>query len=215
MRLITLSKKHDDRVQRRIEKTNTALEEWKEKGYSVTEKTVNILLVQFLSLAVCAPFCIFEYWLYTAAGGTLNHYGDDFTHMLLFTATMFFGFFIHECIHWIFMTLFTKRPKDVELGFMVEKLTPYCTCQIPMSKWQYIISLLMPTVIMGIVLACLAAATQNPYMIMFALVHTIGGGGDLTIFLMLLFYKSDKSMFVIDHPNKCGLYVLEKEKNNV
>lgn len=198
----------------RIQRTDDILTQWKNNGYTYSEKTVSILFANIMAFVLCAPFCLLELWIYSEFGGNFNSYGDNIISLLVFLGITLVGFFIHECIHWVFMGLFAGSWKNVELGFLKEKLTPYCTCQEPLQRWQYAISLIMPMFILGVTATVLAAIYKNPYIMMFGIIHTFGGGGDLTIVSILLFYKKKtKEMFVIDHPIKCGFYAIEKEYN--
>ena len=44
----------------------------------------------------------------------------------------------------------------------------------------------------------------------------LAGGGDLTILLKLLRYKSKKEeILYMDHPYECGLVVFERENNKI
>lgn len=196
---------------KRIEKTTSMINKWERDGYTKVEKTISIEIANTVSILVCAPFVIAEYFLYTSTG---HHFGGEQStiKMLIYITLMFASFGVHECIHWVFMGLFAGSWKNVELGFLVEKLTPYCTCQEPLKRWQYIISLLAPFTILsscGMVYAMIC----NDYLgALFAMISTLGGGGDLMITFILLFYKKKtKNMFILDHPIKCGFYAMEKD----
>lgn len=51
----------------------------------------------------------------------------------------------HELVHGIFWSIFAKsRWKSISFGFIVQSLSPYCTCNEGLTKVQYIIGAAMP-----------------------------------------------------------------------
>lgn len=199
------------RIQARIERAEKAIDSFTKQGYKKEEKTVTMLTANILAIVICAPFLILEWILYNNAGGTFDAYLDlSWSGLLVFFLGYFVLIFIHELIHYVCMGLFGKKWDNIELGFQAKTLTPYCTCQEPLTKLQYLLSLLMPTLILGTGLAIWSLISLNGIIFVYALFLTFGGGGDFLIIALLLLSKR-KNIKVIDHPEQCGCYIMYKE----
>jgi len=104
-----------------------------------------------------------------------------------------------------------EKFKSVELGFMKESMTPYCSCTHPLSKGAYLLGSFMPCLVLGIIPCIYSVITGSHLAFLIGQMMIIGAGGDLTIIIKLLGYKPNSSDFVIiDHPTECGLIVLDK-----
>ena len=199
--------------QARVQRTEEILSEWESRGYTAQPHIINIWFAQIASVLVSAPFSILAYFLYKHFGGTFQNWTNTPIESVLFIVISLFSFYVHEVIHWFFMGLCAKSWKDVELGFIWKALTPYCTCQAPLIKWQHFICTIMPMTILGGISTILAIITHNPTILCFAIVHFIGGGGDLLVCLEV-FKSKQKDVFIIDHPTECGFYLLSKENKH-
>lgn len=197
--------------QKRIEKTEKIIQNLEKDGYTKTEKTVTMLTANTISLLLCAPFIALSLFLFYTKNG--NTWFDlTMIELVLAIALVFIAIIVHELIHGLFMGIFAGwKWDDVEFGISLKTLTPYCTCQAPLSIGQYIVTLLMPTVILGFIPAVIAAFTGSSLLFEFSLFLILGGGGDFLItFLLLTMKKQGKEIFIIDHPNKCGFYSFSK-----
>ena len=124
---------------------------------------------------------------------------------------------VHELIHGLFWAIYAKNHlKSIEFGFMISSLTPYCCCKDMLTKSQYIVGGIMPTVLLGIVPAVISIFTGSLFWFIMGELMILAGGGDLTILLKLLRYKSKKEeILYMDHPYECGLVVFERENNKI
>ena len=62
--------------------------------------------------------------------------GADFVLIFLFCLLLIF---VHELIHGITWAVFAKKGrKAISFGFIPQYLTPYCTCNEPLKKGEYI-----------------------------------------------------------------------------
>ena len=120
-------------------------------------------------------------------------------------------------IHGLFWAIYAKNHlKSIEFGFMISSLTPYCCCKDMLTKSQYIVGGIMPTVLLGIVPAVISIFTGSLFWFIMGELMILAGGGDLTILLKLLRYKSKKEeILYMDHPYECGLVVFERENNKI
>ncbi|MBR2523317.1 MAG: DUF3267 domain-containing protein [Clostridiales bacterium] len=118
---------------------------------------------------------------------------------------------VHELLHGITWSLFARDHfKNIAFGFIVEALTPYCTCKVPLKKGQYIAGLLMPFLILGIIPGIIGAFTGNMYISIFGALSIVGAGGDLLIFSMILRNKENGKVLYLDHPTEVGLVTFVK-----
>lgn len=101
-----------------------------------------------------------------------------------------------------------KGRKAISFGFIPQYLTPYCTCNEPLKKGEYITGALMPTLLLGFLPAAGASVTGSAVLFCISAVMIFAGGGDLTIVLKLLRYKTESSeALYLDHPYQAGLVV--------
>lgn len=110
-----------------------------------------------------------------------------------------------------------RSTKKVEFGFYLKALTPYCTIQTPLKKYQYIIGVVMPTIILGIIPYIISLIVPNPYASYFFCISVcmlLGGFGDLLVLIRLITYSpKNKIITYIDHPYRCGLVAFAKDLN--
>ena len=121
---------------------------------------------------------------------------------------------VHEWIHGLSWGISAEHHmKDIEYGFIKEKLTPYCYCRSPRSKGAYVFGSMMPLTILGVVVSIVAIIIASPVLLLVGLMQVLGGCGDILITGMLLRYKTNgKDVVLLDHPTECGLIVFEKQK---
>ena len=96
------------------------------------------------------------------------------------------------------------------LSFIVQALTPYCTCKVPMKKGCYLIGSVMPCFLLGVVPCIVALVIGNFFVMIFGALGILGGGGDLLVSQMILCHKGTKEQLYLDHPTKIGLALFEK-----
>ena len=77
---------------------------------------------------------------------------------------------------------------------------------------KYILFLFfMPTVILGLIPAVVAIFNGSVLVFTIGCLMILAGGGDLTILLKILMYRSKKEeILYMDHPYECGLVVFER-----
>lgn len=119
---------------------------------------------------------------------------------------------VHEAIHGVAWAICNpRRFKAIEFGFMLESLTPYCTCVEPMGRTRYVIGALAPLAVLGIAPAIAGIALGNGVVFVLALLMILGASGDILVAVELLRHKGTGSEFIcVDHPSQCGLVVFER-----
>lgn len=181
------------------------------QGYQQFDLTIGLVYANGMAFVLGLPIIALLGVGFLWANETLsvNFHGIG---ALLFFLVFFLLIVAHELIHGLFWSIFAKKHwKSISFGFIAQYLTPYCTCNEPLRKYEYIIGALMPTVLLGILPAIISTFTGSVPLFLMGAVMIISGGGDLTILLKLLCYKSksDDTIF-IDHPYKAGLIVFSR-----
>ena len=119
---------------------------------------------------------------------------------------------LHELIHGITWSLFAKNHfQSIDFGIIWSSFSPYCTCSNPLKKWQYLLGVAMPTLVLGGGVAVVAVMANQLLLFFLAEYMILSGGGDFLIILKSMLYHADKQESVYcDHPYECGFVVFEK-----
>lgn len=193
-------------------RTDAVTAELAEQGFERKDLTISIVFANVMAIALGLPFIIGFVWWYFARNGFKGVLSPG--EYLVFVIALLVLTVVHELIHGLTWGLAApNRFKTIEFGFIKEALTPYCTCGEPLSRGTYILGSFMPGLVLGI-LPCVAAVfTESLLVLSVGLVMIIGAGGDFTIILKMLAYRSGgKKVIFLDHPTECGVIVFEKEK---
>lgn len=181
------------------------------KGYEEKDLTISVVKANVMAFVLGMPIIIllFILFIYKNQSGIYTFSIRDSVGFLVLFAILVV---LHELIHGIFWSIFAKNHlKSIEFGFIASSLTPYCCCKDMLTKSQYIIGGIMPTVILGIIPAVISIFTGSVFWFVMGELMILSGGGDMTILLNLLRYKSDKKeILYMDHPYECGLIVFER-----
>lgn len=191
--------------------------EMTDNGYVQKDLTVGILYANLMSLLVACPFVIILGIVYVMINPDSVSFWTVYAESPLlfgfaFFVTIIVATVLHELIHGLTWSIFTeKRWGSISFGIIWSALTPYCTCNEPLSKKQYILGSIAPTVILGLVPMLLGLAFASPFLFLVGAVMYLGGGGDMTIILKIFKFKpSGNNVLYLDHPYKVGLVVFEK-----
>ena len=121
---------------------------------------------------------------------------------------------IHELLHAFILSRFCKeRFKSVSFGIIKGTITPYTTCKEPLPIAQYLIAVIFPVIILGIIPAIIGVSIRNIHVIWFALLSICASSGDLIIGNKLM--QGDPKGLFLDHPTECGYYHFIKEEKKV
>lgn len=195
--------------ERRKAQLEVLCEEMDKQGYKSVELKIDIVAANVFALVVAAPFLLLVLVPYVMLHG--NPLAQDY-NMVLFVVAILVGIVVHELIHGLTWSFFTKDGwKSIEFGVIWQYLTPYCTCREPMKKVPMILAAIMPTIVLGFVPAILGILTGQAILILFAVVLIIGGGGDMMIILNIVKYRTEAmEVLYLDHPYEVGTFVFEK-----
>lgn len=188
------------------------------QGYRETDLTVGLVYANIMAFVMAAPIVAVLAVIYglcraepAVPSGILN--GEyAFLYLALILVLLFVLIVAHELIHGITWSLFTSRHwKSISFGFIAQYMTPYCSCDEPLKKGHYLAGSLMPTIVLGVIPALVAALIGSRLLFVIAAVMILSGGGDLTISWGLLRFRPDGTHAVyVDHPYRAGLVAFVK-----
>lgn len=180
-------------------------------GYIKYDLTVGIVAANVLAVLVMAPFMAMALWIFhlTVPKGEVTFTAWDGAAMLLMIIALIV---IHELIHGLTWGCFAKQHfKSIDFGVIWSMLTPYCTCAEFLTRWQYLLGVLMPTLVLGFCLMAAACMLHSIFWFALAELMILSGGGDFLIFYKIMLHKSrGTEAYYCDHPYECGVVVFEK-----
>lgn len=186
-------------------------EQLEAQGFKTHDFTLGLVYVNIMSVVVTMPFLVLLAILFLRIHGHLSLL-FNFQQYLLFIIVYLILIIVHELIHGITFALFAKEHlRSISFGFIVQYLTPYCTCKEPLKKSEYLLSVLMPTILLGIIPCLVSIFNGSSILFVLGAFMIIGGGGDILISLKLLRNPYNKDAIYIDHPYQCGFVAFVKE----
>ena len=150
-------------------------------GYIKYNLTVGVVAANVLAILVMAPFIALALWIFhlTVPKSAAAFTAWDGAVMLLMIIALIV---IHELFHGLTWGCFAKTHlKSIDFGVIWSMLTPYCTCAEPLSRWQYILGCLMPTLVLGFGLMAVACILHSLFWFALAELMILSGGGDFMI----------------------------------
>ena len=174
-------RKLTEKERRRKEKFDALCEEMAESGYAKTDLTVGIVAANLLAFVIMAPFMALALILFFYIAGIGSITLSLWEPLAVLPAFISFAA-VHELIHGITWGFFAGR-SAIEYGIIWSMLTPYCTCSKPLTRGQYILGGLMPTLVLGTALTAAACLSGSLFWLFTAVIMILGGGGDFLIAL--------------------------------
>jgi hypothetical protein len=110
---------------------------------------------------------------------------------------------VHELIHGLIFALYAPKGfRSVTFGFNTKIGAFYCHCKEPIRVKHYRRAGIAPLVILGLIPLIAGFITGVSWFKTFGLLLTIGGFGDLIVYLKLR--KLENNRLILDHPDKLG-----------
>lgn len=200
----------------RSERLDALRKDMSEKGYREEDLTVSIGKANVMALVYALPiiavllvsFCLLNKGAIAAYVSADTALLEIFISLLVFVALIV----VHELVHGLTWACFTSNGwKAISFGFIAKYLTPYCTCNQPLKKGQYLTGTLMPTILLGIAPCIVAIFIGSVSVFGVGALMILAGGGDLTISVNLLSFRpKSNEVLYIDHPYKVGLVAFVK-----
>ncbi len=179
------------------------------QGYERKNLTIGVVAANLWALVVTLPIVIPLFLVYRLIWGK-EHL--DARWGLLFVLLILVLIVVHELIHGVVFACFTKSGfRSVAFGVMWSMLTPYCTCRESLKRNHYMMAILAPTVVLGILPAMVAWVIGAPLLLYLGVVMVLCGGGDVICAIKLATYRTKgKECLFFDHPYEVGLTVFER-----
>lgn len=198
--------------QKRYDAFKVKAEKLENEGYKRKDLRISIITANTLGSLVAAIPCIPAVIAFYLLNKGFDFHAAPWVVAIYFVVAMIL-IVVHELTHGLFWSLGAQNGfKDIDFGFIVQYLTPYCTCSSPLKKHMYILGTFMPMFLIGICPMIVAVLTGNNCLLVLGIFHTLAGAGDILVILKLLMYKSKgKDVYFFDHPYDCGLIAFEKE----
>lgn len=173
-----------------------------EKGYSKKDVTLSSGKATILGLlyafplvmisVLCYRFVLFDRVEFSGAVG-ISFYA-------MFLAIMIVSVVIHEVLHGIGWAISSGKGWGI-VRFHLSALTPSCACRTPLSKRAYLIGVLTPITVLGIVCILFLFIYPSDVSFLTAIVNFIAAGADLVIAWKVL---GEKDVLIVDHPTEPG-----------
>lgn len=180
--------------------------ERKDLTFGVVEANVWAVVV---TLPLILPFLL-AYYVMWGKEWTMLPWWGYFVGLVLLTA-----FIVgHELIHGAVFACFAKDGfRSVAFGVIWSMMTPYCTCRESLKRKHYMLAILAPTVVLGILPAAVALTVGSKWILYLGVLMILGGGGDIMCAIKLATYRTKgKECLFFDHPYEVGLAVFERAK---
>jgi len=181
------------------------------KEYRISIDKVNITAIIALIPTACIlglPFIIAHGWA-SFKFSNLN-LGGFFQGFLIVTTVFIGGAVLHELLHGSTWSIFTKKSwKAISFGIKWEYLAPYCHCDEPLKKWQFVLGAIMPFLILGLFPIIVSYYNGSFRWWFFGYFFTVAATGDL--YTVWILRKVNKNLLILDHPEELG-FIVEGEE---
>lgn len=198
----------------RIDNFTRVSKELFEKGYEEIKVGMGVLKANIMAALIFVPimYLIFKAYVKLYSIDDFIDFVLDIKKFMFFIITSIVFIVIHELLHGFTWSLFTENGfKDVAFGFMWKYLTPYCSCKVPMRKGQYVLGLLMPLILLGIVPTILGFAMGSVFLTALGAFYIFAAGGDIIMaYLILSRDLKGKDVLLFDNPTEMGVSFFEK-----
>lgn len=198
----------------RVNIFNKITEDLLKEGYISKDVSIEMFKAHLLTIILLGPlvFLILKIYERIYSPYNLAHILLDSKSLLLLGITIIVLTVVHEVLHGFTWSLFTPRGiKDISFGFILKYLSPYCTCKVPLKRWQYTLGVLMPLIVLGIIPTIIGLFAGIASITIIGALFIIGAGGDLVMIYLIMSYKPErKEILVYDNPTKIGVRFFEK-----
>jgi len=183
------------------------------ENYSKEAKIIDLVKANVIALKYFALFIvIFALPYYLLWGFNSPSFLSENSILIAFISVIviLLGIVIHELIHGIFFALYASKGfKSIKFGILWKMLTPYCHCKEPLKIKHYIIALLAPLVLLGILPALISLVIGSIPLLAFGIFFSGSAAGDLMIYSLIK--KENPEDFVQDHPSEAGYFIFRKK----
>ncbi len=198
-----------DKEKIRLEKFEKISDEMNKKEFRRTDLTVDLKAANLLSLGLLLVLIVLGNGMYFFVNHKLG-YGD--INLFAFVLGIVVLVAVHEMIHGACWVIFAPgRFDDIEFGILKPTFNPYCTCLAPLKRNQYIVGVMMPGLVLGVVPFIIAIIVASQTLMLMAITMIAAATGDIMILGKVIGYKKRAGeIMYMDHPTEAGCVVFEK-----
>lgn len=198
----------------RVSNFNKVTEQLLKEGYQSKDVNIGMFKAHLITIILLGPlvFLILKIYERIYSPYDLAFILLDSKSLLFLGITIIVLTIVHEILHSFTWSLFTPRGiKDISFGFILKYLSPYCTCKVPLKRWQYTLGVLMPLIVVGVIPTIIGICAGIASITLIGALFIIGAGGDLVMVYLLMSYKPErKDLLVYDNPTKMGVSFFER-----
>jgi hypothetical protein len=177
------------------------------------EVTFNSVLINILGIVITIPLLVILGITFKSIHSIDSDlFIDQFISNFLQSSPMFIIFYIaslaagiicHELLHGLAFSKFSIQGfKHVKFGFNAKALAPYAHCKVPLERNYYMLALLLPGVILGLIPATIALIIGDVLFYAWSLFFILAAIGDFILLFRIMFIS--KEHIISDHPSKVG-----------
>lgn len=198
-----------NRIELRKERVQKLCNDLEQEGYTQTDLTISADVANTVAIISTLLPIAFYAILFGLLHGWAAYKSLD---VGLLSSTVLLSIIVHEIIHGVFFGIFAPGHfSSIEFGVMWESVNPYCYCAKPVSKTQYLISVMMPGLILGTCVGAVSLVIGSATGLVFSLIAYLCASGDFFIAAKIFrFSVRGKKALFLDHPEKPGLIVFAK-----
>lgn len=182
-----------------------------ENGYKKHDITISVKDANTKSLIYAMPLILIFMTIYVLRNGIKGLTASGIEIALIYILTLVL-IVVHELIHGITWSWFTKKGWEaISFGVIWKMVTPYCTCNEPLSKRTYITGALAPLMTLGILPAFVAVIIGSPVLLWVSQIMILGACGDIYMSVLIARFKEmgNETIFM-DHPYEVGSVAFTK-----
>ncbi|MDI3526215.1 MAG: hypothetical protein PWR03_398 [Tenuifilum sp.] len=160
-------------------------------------------LLSFLLLIPIVLIAVIPFVILFGTSPLVSGFNTLQNNLLVVLAGLLVLIVIHEGLHGITWAFFAKTGlKSISFGIKWAYLTPYCHCNEPLKRKQYILGGIMPGLVTGIIPLIVSYINANGWLLLVSVFLIATAGGDFLVLFRTLKYPSTYIFF--DHPTEIG-----------
>ena len=195
----------NENAQCEFQKMKTKLNE---SGYKEKEVTITSGKAMALGLLYSLPFVVIlglVYRFFMIDRANLLEV-SGITFYITFIVIIAISVVIHELLHGIGWAISSGKGWNV-VRFNINAMMPSCACKVALKKQSYLIGVLLPLIVLGIVSTVFLFVYPGTISMLTMLVNFVGAGADLIIAFTVL---KEKDVLIADHPTEAGYIAFYK-----
>lgn len=194
----------------RMRKFGESVETLKSRGYAAADRTIGTKAANVFGVLTALPFAAAAVLLFALfAPASRNIFPLLFCDIFLLAGVGLVSIPVHEALHGLFWGIANGTFRGIRFGVMRELWTPYCACEIPMTRGKYILGTAAPFVFLGLGFSAAGILTGIWLLTGLGVCNIVCAGADILICFQVLFSRAE---IVLDHPQKCGFFAFSAIK---